>query len=688
MSSYTTEAFCNIALLGHTGAGKTTLAEQLLHRAGAIPSPGSVEAKSTVCDHDPQEKAHGHSLDSTVVHFEHGGRLVNLLDTPGYPDLLCRALTVLPAVETAAVVVNAAAGIEPGAVRVMQEALHRRLCRMVVVNQIDAAADLPGLLAELQAAFGSECLPINLPADGGGRVVDCFFQPSGDADFLGVEAAHTALVDQVVEVDEALMTLYLEQGEEIRPEQLHEPFEQALRDGHLIPVCFTSARTGAGVAELLEVLAQLMPNPLEGNPPPFLRRSEAGEDALRARPDPDARLLAFVFRVIIDPFIGRVGLLRVAQGTLRKDQPLLLGDARTPVRLARLYRPQGGELVEIDTAAAGDIVAVAKVEGLHYGAVLHEAHEDDHVVMRPVALPAPVFGLAIEPLRRGDEKKLSEAMEKIAVEDAGVAVERDPSTRETVLRGHGELHLQVMLERMRDRHHVEVSTHTPRIAYRETVTTAADGHCRHKKQTGGAGQFAEVYLRIEPLPRGGGFEFASEVVGGAIPTALVPAVEKGVREVLESGAISGHPLQDVRVVVYDGKHHPVDSKEIAFAIAGRKAFLDAVHKAGPVVLEPIVRLEATAPEPTVGAITGDLAAKRGRISDTRTHTDGTATVLAEVPLAELSRYESELKSMTSGRGRYAVEPLRYEPVPASVQERLVAARRAAGERAPGALARE
>lgn len=671
MSSYTTAALCNVALLGHAGAGKTTLAEALLHHGGVTAAGSGADNGSTVYDHDPLEKTHGHSLDITLGHFDYRGRHVNLIDTPGYPDFLGRAFCALPAVETAAVVINAQTGIEPMAQRAMDMATRRQLCRMVIVNRIDAADDLPGVLAQLQEAFGVECLPVNLPADAGTRVADCFFEPAGEADFLGVEAAHTALVDQVVEVDEALMALYLEQGE-ITPEQLHEPFEQALREGHLIPVCFVSARTGAGVAELLEVFARLMPTPTEGNPPPFLRGDGDGNDEeLHPYPDSTAPVLAHVFKTFIDPFVGKVGLLRVAQGTLGRDQSLLIGDARKPVKLAKLYKAQGKHLAEVDTLVAGDLGAVSKLEALHHDAVLHDSHDDDLIHMPPFELPPPTYGLAIEPERRSDEKKLSEALNKLAAEDPFFHVDRDAATNETVIRGYGELHLRTMIERMHERYHVDVHTHTPKVAYRETITRPAEGHCRHKKQTGGAGQFGEVFLRVEPLARGAGFEFASEVVGGAIPTSLIPAVEKGVREAMAAGAISGHPMQDVRVVVHDGKHHSVDSKEIAFVIAGRKAFLDAARKAGPIVLEPYARLEVTAPEPSMGGVTSDLSARRGRIIDTRNLPDGIVTLSAEAPLSELGDYESTLKSLTSGQGRYAVEGGDYEPAPPGEQERIV-----------------
>lgn len=666
MPKYTTEAICNVALLGGAGAGKTALIEELLHRAGITPAPGRGNKGATAGNHDRPENAQGHSVDSSIVYLDHGGRHINLIDTPGYPDFAGRSLPVLAAVETAAVVINTQIGIERAAEQAMEEATARHLCRLVVVNHIDGAHDLPILLERLQEAFGRECLPINLPA--GNSVVDCFFNPSGEADFLGVESAHSALVDQVVEIDEALMALYLEQGE-IEPEQLHEPFEQALREGHLIPVCFVSAGTGAGVPELLDIMARLMPSPLEGNPLPY---QDGHGKEIHPRPDPDAHLLAHVFKIYNDPFIGEVGVFRVGQGTLRPNQSVLVGDQRKPAKPARIHRLQGSELTEVDAAIPGDIGAVTKIEGLHSDAVLHNSHDEDLIRMRPPALPAPMYSLAVEPRHHSDENKLSEVLHKLEAEDPHFFVERSTATGETVIRGFGARHLRAMLERMRARYNVEVKTRPPKIAYRETITCAAEGHYRHKKQTGGAGQFGEVSLRIEPLARGQGFDFVSKIAGGAIPSSLIPAVEKGVREALAAGVISGHPVHDVRVTVHDGKHHSVDSKEIAFVIAGRKAFLDAFTKAKPLLLEPIAHVEVSVPESSVGAITSDFSSRRGRISDTRTQTNGMVAVSAEVPLAELDEYEVEVKSLTGGQGIYTMAPTHYEPIPAHIQKRIVA----------------
>ncbi|MEL7451582.1 MAG: elongation factor G, partial [Pseudomonadota bacterium] len=616
MATHTSEGIRNIVLAGHAGTGKTTLAEALLAATGTIRQAGTLERGSTVCDFDPMEHEHGHSLDVALCHMTHRDRHINLLDTPGYPDFVPRAISVLPAAETVAVVVNARHGVEPGTHRMMQAAKDCGLCRMVIINHIDdPEADNRAVIRQVRSIFGNECLPMNLPAGGGTGVVDCFFEPGEEQpDFASVDVAHTEMVDQVVEVDEALMELYLEQGEELSIRQLHDPFEKALREGHLVPICFTSATTGAGIPELLDVIARLMPNPMEGNPPPFLKGE--GEDAtpVEVKPDADDHVIAHVFKVTVDPFVGKMGIFRVHQGTVTPNSQLFIGDGRKPFKATHLYQLQGKEHAEVPKAVPGDICAVTKVDEIHYDAVLHDSHDEDHFHLAPAPMQPPMQGIAIHPTRRGDEQKLSDALHKVCAEDPSLVLEHNATANETVLRGIGELHLRAVLEKMKDRFNVEVETTTPSIAYRETVTKPAEGHHRHKKQTGGAGQFGEVHLRIEPLPRGEGFEFVDKVVGGVIPSQFIPAVEKGVRQVLDHGAVGGFPMQDIRVTVHDGKHHPVDSKEVAFAAAGRKAFLDAIEKARPIILEPIASLAITVPGNAVGDVTGDLSSRRGRIS--------------------------------------------------------------------------
>lgn len=528
MPKFSTQAIRTVALVGHGASGKTTLAEALLAKAGAIAAMGSVERGSTVCDFDVLEKSYRHSLNASAVHLDHGNTRIHLIDTPGLPDFIGRAIGALPAVETAMVVVSAQNGIEMITSRMMQWAAKRALCRVIVINKIDAEhIDLPVLLNSIQSAFGKECLPINLPADGGRKVVDCFFNPSGAADFSSVADAHQALIDQVVEVDEALMEKYLAQGD-IAPAALHAPFEQALREGHLIPVCFVSARNGAGVAELLDIMVKLLPNPAEGNPPQFLKGEGAAAVPITAAPDPALHVLAHVFKIAIDPFVGKIGVFRVHQGTVTHDSQLFVGDGRKPFKVSHLYLLRGKELLETDALVPGDIGAVSKVDDIHFDAVLHDSHDEDHIHLLPLAFPTPMHRIAIAPKKHGDEQRISDALHKLAAEDPTFRFEHT-AANETVISCLGELHMRSILDRMQGQYHAEVNTMPPRIPYRETVTAPAEGHYRHKKQTGGAGQFGEVFLRIEPLARGAGFEFVDQVKGGTIPGQYIPAVEKGVR---------------------------------------------------------------------------------------------------------------------------------------------------------------
>lgn len=660
-----------LALVGQTAAGKTSLVEAMLHQAGAIGAPGSLERGTTVTDFDPMERKAQHSLNSALVHLTHHDTRIHVIDTPGYPDFVGQSMTALEAVETAAVVVSATNGIEMMTARMMEWAQQRHLCRMIVVNKIDAqGVDLPGLLEALRATFGKECLPLNLPAEGGTKVIDCFFNTEGEADFSSVEAAHRALVEQVVEVDPEFVDRYLNDGD-VDPRELHAPLEQALREGHLIPVCFVSARNGAGIGELLDVIERLLPNPTEGNPPDFFKGEGEAAKPLHATPDPSLHVIAHVFKVTVDPYVGRMGIFRIHQGTVTKDSQLYIGDGRKPFKVGHLFMLQGKEHVEVPRGVPGDLCAVAKVDEMHFDAVLHDAAEDDHLHLQPLPFPVPVHGVAIEPRRRGDEQRMWEILQKLVDEDPCLKVEHVAVTNETVVYGLGELHLRTLLERMNEVYKCEVSTRPPRIAYRETITAPAEGHHRHKKQSGGAGQFGEVFLKVEPLPRGTGFEFVDQVKGGAIPTQFIPAVEKGIRQALDGGVVAGYPVKDVRVIVYDGKSHSVDSKDIAFATAGRKAFVDAVMKARPIVLEPIVKVEITAPEHAMGDVTGDLSSKRGQVSGTHALPGGHVTVSGMVPLSELNNYQARLNGMTGGDGRYTLELSHYDPVPPTVQQQLI-----------------
>lgn len=665
----------NIALAGHPGAGKTTLFEALLHAGGAIQTAGSVERGNTVADFDPEETARGHSIQTALATIDRPDLRINLIDTPGYPDFRGPTLAALTAVETVAVVVNAAAGIEYGTRRLMHYAHERGLARVLVINRIDADnTDLASLVESLRAEFGPECLPVNLPAPGRGQVLDTFFHASGDTDFDSLGNAHGRILDQVVEINERMMGRYLDAGEaSLGPQELHDAFEQCLREGHLVPICFTSARNGAGVAEFIDLAARLLPNPAEANPPPYRRGSGAGATHIEVQPDPARHVLADVFKIQHDAFLGKIAIFRVHQGTVRRDAQLFVDDARKPFKVGHLLRLHGKDVVEISEAIPGDIAAVAKVDEIHPEAVLHDSHDEDGITLASIAMPQPMFALAIEAASKGQEQKLAVALAKLAEEDPCFRVEHHHELNETVIRGLGELHLKVTLERMRARFGVEVEQRAPRIAYRETISHAAEGHHRHKKQTGGAGQFGEVFLSVEPLPRGAGFEFVDAVKGGTIPGQFIPAVEKGVRQGLAQGAIAGFPIEDLRVTVHDGKSHAVDSKEIAFVSAGRKAFLDAVLKADPLLLEPIVNLEVNVPDSHVGDLTGALAARRARILGTDTPRRGESAINAQAPLAELDGFATELKAATGGQGRYSMELAHYEATPSAVQKKLAAA---------------
>jgi elongation factor G len=675
-----------IALVGQAGSGKTSLAEALLAKAGAVHIAGTVERGTTICDYAPGEKQLHHSLKLAVATFESKldgeATRVHLLDTPGYPDFAGHALPALAAVETAAIVINAQNGIEMMTSRFMQYAQKRGLDRLIVVNKIDGAnVDCEALLDRIQQAFGKECLPLNLPAGDRTKVSDCFFAPSGEADFSSVEEAHRRLVEQVVEVDENLTERYLEKGE-VTPEELHEPLEQAMREGHLIPVVFTSARTGAGVAELLEVIVKLLANPTEGNPPVYVS-TPTGSDGdikeLTAIPDADKHALAHVFKIETDPYIGRLAVFRVHQGRMTPNMQLYIGEGRKPIKPAHLYMLRGKTQTEVQEALPGDICAIGRIEEVQFDSILHDSPEDAHLHTRSLELPTSVFGLAVMAKKRQDEQKVSDVLHKIAAEDPCFRIEHNSQTNETVMRGLGEMHLKAILDKMSSQYKIELDTHPPSVPFRETIASKADGHSRHKKQTGGAGQFGEVFLKVEPLARGKGFEFVNAVKGGTIPSQFIPSVEKGVRNVLETGFVAGFPLQDVRVIVYDGKTHPVDSKDVAFMSAGRKAFLDALAKAHPIVLEPIVNVEIVTPEEKMGDIAGELSAHRGQIRGSDSPRPGVLQINAQAPLSELEQFPARLKSITAGRGSYSLEFSHYEPAPIQLQQKLQQAHRPQAE---------
>ncbi len=674
MPALPVDALRTIAFVGHAGSGKTSLVEALLFAAKAIPAQGTVERGSTVCDYDPLERELGHSIRCGIAQARYNGLELNFVDTPGFPDFAGHAYPALTAVDMVAVVIDAKAGIELQADRMMKAAGERGLCRMVVVNKIDAAnVDLAFVVEQIRERWGRQCLLLDLPAHAGADVVELIDHADGAADVGSVAEAHRALVDQLVEEDEDLLAKFLDDGVDPSIAELHAPFEKALREGHLIPIVFTSSRTGVGVRELLHVIETLAPNPSEGNPPQFERVEEGVATPFPVRPDPAAHVLAHVFSVWHDPYLGKVAALRVHQGTIAKEMSLYAGDGQRPFKVAHLYRIRGKEFDEVDALAPGEIGAITRVDELEREVVLHDHSEDTHLRVVPIALPKPMHGIAVETKKKTDEQRMFEVLHKLEIEDPCVTVERHPVLHETVLRGLGELHLRVLLQILATKHRLELDTRPPRVPYRETITGYAEGHCRHKKQTGGAGQFGEVYLRVEPLPRGSGFEFVDAVRGGTIPNVFIPAVEKGVRRGLAEGVAAGFPVDDLRVSVYDGKTHPVDGKEIAFFAAGRKAVLEAMAAAGPIVLEPIVNVEVSVEQNMLGQVATELSSRRGHVTRTDQDASGGALVIGLAPLAELGDFGSRLKSLTGGSASYSLSPSHYAAVTPQVQAKLAAA---------------
>ena len=681
MAEFITEQIRNIAVLGHTRAGKSTLIEALLYRAEAITQKGRVDKGTNHADFTVQEQAHRHSLDPSFLNLDFNQHHINLIDTPGLPDLFGRALLPLPGVESVLLVINAASGIETITQRAFEAARTQGKVVLIAINHIDGNQEtLPKLLDDIQTRFGSRCLPVNLPTASLDDVVDCYLHCEDvcatELLFHSISSARDELVDTVLEEDEALMDLYLEQGEALSPQQLHEPLERALRMGHLVPVCFTSSETDVGIDALLELITKLLPNPLEANPPQFVNAVAGKLIPVDVTQKANDHVLAHVFSVSIDPFFGRMGVMRLHQGTMTIGMKLFIGEGRKPFKVTHLFKLQGDKHVGVPRAVPGDIIALAKIDELEVGVVLHDSHDEDHFHLPELSLPQPIFSLAVSPKRRGDEHKIAEVLNKLVAEDPSLSLGNaslgsKDGEGQTVLRGQGELHLQIAIEKAHDLFHVDMDTDKPAVAYRETVTTSAQSRYRHKKQSGGSGQFGEVEIRIEPLQRGAGFEFVSQVVGGSVPGQYISAVEKGVKEAMLHGLLAGFPMQDIKVSLLDGKHHSVDSKEIAFVMAGKKAFIDAVNLATPVILEPIVEMKICVATEHVGDITGDISARRGMVCGTNAINDQKIEVCVEAPLAAVDDYSNRLKSMTGGDGQFSMMFVRYDITPEHIQKSLI-----------------
>ncbi len=663
MAAPATDKIRNFAVIGAGGAGKTTLVDAFLFKSGTASRFGKVDDGSSLSDFTAEEKETKHSLYMTLLSLEHRGHKVNLLDTPGYSDFVGEASVALAGVDTAIVVVDSSGTISASTRRLYHAAKDLGLARIVVINRMDAdQANLEATMESVQSLFGTECVNVFVPDAEG----PSFSKPVSLLDAsaaAGMEEQRGALIETVVETDEAAMEKYLEEGE-VAEEELRCLLSKAVTSGDVVPVVCSAAAKELGVEEVLDFLIDYAPSPAAAKGRPGRQGAEDG-DEIMVTPEHGSTCIQ-IFKTVTDPYVGKLSYLRVWSGKLAADSSLTLARTGKAERLQNLLSVQGKEHEGISEVGAGDIAAIAKVESLETGDTLCEG---DVVHLAPVKVPPPMVSLALEPKARGEEQKLATALKKLASEDLTFLVDRDATTHELVASGITNLHLDTILKRLKEQFGVEVDTKTPRVPLKETILGAAEGHHRHKKQTGGAGQFGEVYLRVAATERGEGFQFEDKVVGGSIPKNFMPAVEKGIVASLEGGVFAGYPVVDVRVEVYDGKHHPVDSNETSFKSAGSKAFRDAFLKAKPALLEPMVDLEVEVPASAMGDITGDLNSRRGRIQGM--DTVGTLQIIkAQVPLREIQTYSTDLRSMTAGEGSYTFTHSHYDIVPAKLAEEI------------------
>lgn len=675
MAKANIEDIRNVALVGHGGAGKTTLVEAMLFAAGVTKRMGQVNDGTSVSDYDPEEKDRQNSINLAAMHLDHNNRTMNVLDCPGYPDFVAEAIAALRAVETAVIVIGAASGIGVNTRRMWAEAEREGLARFIVVTRMSGDnVEFDKLLGQIQEVFGKQCIPMTLPV-GQGRdfsgVVNVVKPPDAAPEgVLGdVQATHELLCETALEADDALLEKYLE-GEELSEEELARTIAEAVLIGKLVPVLVADShgdKSGLGVSELMDALVEFAPSPMTG----VRRKLIEDDEETEIVPATDGPLLGQVFKIVTDPFVGKLSYVRLYSGTMGAEGSVTISgaDASASFKVNQLLRIQGKEQTPMEKASVGDILAIPKLDGAHYGNTLSDGKTKS--LLPAMAFPEPMVSLAVEPKSRGDEGKISGSLAKLSEEDPTFKISRDRQTGEMVISGVSTLHLEMMLSRMKRRFNVEVNTKQPKIPYLETIMATAEGHHRHKKQTGGRGQFGEVYLRVEPVERGEGFEFVNEVFGGSIPTNFIPAVEKGIREICDKGVLAGFPVVDVKVAVYDGKDHPVDSSEAAFKMAGGRAFADGFEKAKPVLLEPVVNIEITIPSSFLGDITGDINSRRGRIQGMGS-TAGMQIVQAQVPMAEVLRYATELRSITGGQGSYTLQFSHYDVVPASTAQKIIA----------------
>ncbi|HLY75028.1 MAG TPA: elongation factor G [Planctomycetota bacterium] len=666
MPKYETKDIRNIVLVGHNSSGKTTLGEAMLFKAKASPRLGSVDDGSSVFDFEPEEKERKNSIDLAVASVNVQGREINILDAPGYPDFVGEAICGLSAVETAVVCINAVDGIRVNTRKMWELAQKAGVARFISINKLDQDnAKFAELVGEIRETFGKDCVPVMLPVGTGDAlksVVSLITNHAGaPADLRGLAEESR---EKLMEADDKMIEEYLE-GKPVTPEELAAALPKAFAQGRLFPILCTSSKKDVGISEVLDFIARYAPSPLDA---PAKKGLEPEKKAEVKRP-PDGPLSGQVFKSIADPVVQRLSYVRIYSGALAAEQPLFNQRTGKSSRIGAMYKPFGKDHRACSSAVAGDIVCVAKVDELNTCDTVCDAHA---VVQFPkFEFPLSMVSMAVEPKTKQDLARMSESMHKMADSDPTFHFSRDPGTGELVITGRSKLHVEIILQRLKRKFHVEVITHPPRLALKEAILAAAEGHHKHKKQSGGHGQYGEVYLRIKPTPRGDGFKFTDSISQGRIPQQYVPAIEKGIRKTIEKGVIAGYPVVDVEVEVYDGSYHDVDSGPASFELAGSKAFKDAFAKSKPVILEPIVHIEITVPSRFMGDITGDLNSRRGRIEGMDSQGQ-MQVVRAHIPMMEIMDYETQLRSVTGGEGSYTTEPSHYDVMPHKLAEAVIA----------------
>ncbi len=678
MKTYPVERIRNVAVVGHGGVGKTSLVEALLFCAGATERMGRVDDGTATTDFDPEEVRRKITINAATAPLEWRDHKVNLIDTPGYPDFVGEAYAALRVADAALFVVDALSGVQVQTEKLWKVADQQGLPRLVVVNRLDREnAQFARAVESLQARFGAHVVPLQVPLGSetalrgvvdlvsvraftyeGGRAREAELPEDAREEAL---SWREKLLEQAAESDDALLEKYLEQGE-LSEDELRRGLRAGVASGRVVPVLCGVATQGLGAQGVLDAVVDLVPSPAD-------RPAEVSVDGQTLRPDPSGPLAALVFKTMADPYVGRLSYFRVYSGTLRSDSQVYNANKERAERVGQLYLLRGKQQIPVSEVPAGDLGAVAKLSETQTNDTL--CSKDHPVRLRPVEFPRPAIAMTVEPKSKQDEDKLGQALARLAEEDPTLHVEHDPESKKTILSGLGESHLEIVADRLRRKFHVEVQLGQPHVPYRETIRRKATAEGRYVKQTGGRGQYGVCTIEIEPLPRGAGYEFVDRIFGGAIPQQFRPSVDKGVRKAMEEGVLAGYPVVDVRVTLVDGKTHPVDSSDIAFQIAGSLAFKKAAEQAGVALLEPIMNVSVTVPDDLVGDVIGDLNGKRGRIQGMEPNGDGTTTVRAQVPMAEMLRYASDLRSITGGRGFFEMSFSHYEEVPSHIAQKVV-----------------